>query len=74
MEERDLNIIQQLISQDEELAKLWQEHLSLERRLEEMIQRPYLSPEEEMEAKRLKKLKLAGRDKIEEILAAHRAE
>ena len=74
MEEQDLNIIERLIPRDKELARLWDEHLAFERRLEEMAKRPYLSPDEEIEAKRLKKLKLVGRDRIEEILAAHRAE
>jgi uncharacterized protein YdcH (DUF465 family) len=38
-----------------------------------MNRRPYLSTEEDIERKRLQKAKLAGKDKIERILAPHRA-
>ena len=48
------------------------EHEDYERRLEEFNRRPYLTAEETLERKRLQKLKLAGRDKIEEILAKYR--
>jgi hypothetical protein len=34
----------------------------------------YLPPEEEMERKKIQKLKLAGRDRIEAILAKYRSQ
>jgi hypothetical protein len=42
-------------------------HRDYERRLEEMKQRPWLSPEEEVEEKRLKKLKLHLKDQIAQL-------
>ena len=48
------------------------EHHEFERRLEEFNRRPYLTAAESMERKRLQKLKLAGRDRIEQILAKYR--
>ncbi len=74
MEQRDIELIQNLIPTNQELAALWREHLDFERRLEDMNGRLYLTPEEQIERKRLQKLKLAGRDRIEQILARHRAE
>lgn len=74
MEHSDLKLIEQLMKQDAELERLWSEHLDFERRLEEMNRKPYLTSEEQVEQARLKKLKLAGRDRIEAILAAHRQE
>jgi hypothetical protein len=40
--------------------------------LETFNRRPYLTTAETIERKRLQKLKLAGRDRIEQILAQHR--
>jgi hypothetical protein len=72
MDKQDLQLIEQLLPENEELASLWREHRELETQLDALGQRVYLSPAEQAEAKRLKKVKLAGRDRIEEILAAHR--
>ncbi len=43
------------------------QHRDYEHRLEEMKQRPWLSPEEEVEEKRLKKLKLHLKDQIAQL-------
>ena len=51
------------------LFRLPQQH---ERRLEEFNRRPYLTADETLERKRLQKQKLAGRDKIEQILVKYR--
>ncbi len=74
MDKRDLELIEKLLPQDPELAALWREHQQLDARLEAMSQRVYLSPQDEQEVKRLKKVKLAGRDRMEAILAAYRQE
>jgi uncharacterized protein YdcH (DUF465 family) len=72
MEERDLALIKTWVQQDPELKQFVDEHEEYERRLEEFNRRPYLTAEETLERKRLQKLKLAGRDKIEQILAKYR--
>ena len=72
MEERDMALIKTWIEQDSELKQRVDEHEEYERRLEEFNRRPYLTAEETLERKRLQKLKLAGRDKIEQILAKYR--
>ena len=69
MEPNDIALIQANLEGNPELAKLWSEHLELEKKLDEMNQRVYLSTEEQVERKRMQKLKLAGRDRIEQILA-----
>lgn len=73
MEKRDEELIAQLIAEEEELRKLVKEHKEFESRLEEFNKRLYLSDEENREKKKLQKLKLAGRDRIEQILRDHRA-
>ena len=72
MEERDLALIRVWQEQDPELKQYVEEHREYEKQLEEFNRRPYLTAAETIERKRLQKLKLAGRDRIELILAQHR--
>lgn len=48
----------------EEINRLHSEHRRYAQRLEELIQKPYLSVEEQLEEVRLKKLKLHAKDLI----------
>ncbi|MFZ5452347.1 MAG: DUF465 domain-containing protein [Thermodesulfobacteriota bacterium] len=72
MERQDLEIIAEWREQDPELKRYLDEHEEYERQLEEFNRRPYLTAAESVERKRLQKLKLVGRDKIEQILAKYR--
>lgn len=72
MEKRDEELINQLIPDHDELRKLFKEHKVFEAQLEELNKRLYLSDEQSQERKRIQKLKLAGRDRIEQILREHR--
>ncbi|BEQ16251.1 YdcH family protein [Desulfoferula mesophila] len=72
MDPSDTKLIQDNLDNDPELAKLWAEHQEMEKKLDDMNQRLYLSTEEQIERKRLQKLKLAGRDRIEQILGTLR--
>lgn len=72
MEKRDLDLIKKYSSSDEKLRRLYEEHMDLERKLEDLGGRPYLTPQEELERARLKKVKLKGRDKMESILNRYR--
>jgi uncharacterized protein len=72
MENRDRELIVTLIDRDAELKDKWEEHLLLESQLAELQKRLHLSTDEEVEKKRLQKLKLAGKDRIMEILLKYR--
>jgi hypothetical protein len=48
----------------EEIHRLHAEHRRYAQRLEELIQKPYLSEDEQLEEVRLKKLKLHAKDLI----------
>lgn len=72
MEKWDEELIGRLLPHDEELREYIEQHRQYEEQLERFSQRRYLTTEEEIEKRRLQKLKLAGRDKIEAILAKHR--
>ena len=72
MEKKDEELILSLLDREPELRRYYEEHLNLERQLAVLQQKHYLTPEEELERKRLQKIKLAGKDKIMDILARHR--
>ncbi|MCX5894521.1 MAG: DUF465 domain-containing protein [Proteobacteria bacterium] len=72
MEKRDIELIEKYSPVDDELKRHVEEHQKFEKILEDFNRRVYLSPKDEVEKKRIKKLKLKGRDKIEEILAKYR--
>ena len=57
-----------LIASDPEFKALVEEHRLLDEKLKELDRKVYLLPDEEVERKRLQKLKLARKDKIARIL------
>ena len=74
MEKKDQKLIEKIISNDDELKVLVEEHGRYEGLLEQYNQCAHLTEMEKIEQKRIKKLKLKGRDRIEEILAKYRQE
>lgn len=74
MEKREEERILSLFDQVPELRGLYAEHQDLEKQLDKLNHKHYLTPDEELEKKRLQKLKLAGKDRMMAILAAHRGE
>ncbi len=58
-----------LAEKDPAFKALVQEHRSLDDKLKEFDRKVYLSPDEEMERKRLAKLKLAKKDRIAQLIA-----
>ena len=73
MEEREEQMIASVLDQDPELRKYYEEHLAYEKRLVDLHDKGYLSPEDEIEKKRIQKLKLVGKDKIMEILDKYKS-
>ena len=57
----------------EEIDRLHAEHHRYAQRLEELIQKPYLSADEQLEEVRLKKLKLHAKDLILEVRTSNGA-
>lgn len=72
MEKHDEELIRTLIDRDPELRRFYEEHLDLEKQLASLQHKHFLTPEEEVERKRIQKLKLAGKDRIMEILGRYR--
>ena len=71
MEAREETLVRQLAARDEELKGLYEEHLELKRRLEEFRHKLYLTGAEELEKKRIQKLKLASKDRMMAIVWRH---
>ena len=63
-----------LIETSEEYRRLALQHSEYGRKLEELTSRHYLTPEEQVEEVRLKKLKLRLKDQMEGMLSRHRAQ
>jgi hypothetical protein len=74
MEKREEAEILSLVDQVPELRSLYTEHQDLKKKLDKLNHKHYLTPDEELERKRIQKLKLAGKDRMMAILAAHRGE
>jgi uncharacterized protein len=72
MEHREEQAIVSLLDKDQELKRFYDEHQELEKQLAVFQHKHHLSSEEEIEMKRIQKLKLAGKDKMMEILGKHR--
>ncbi|MBW1742839.1 MAG: DUF465 domain-containing protein [Deltaproteobacteria bacterium] len=72
MEERDEKLIAHLVQSDETLKEYVQQHRDYEKQLEGFNKRIHLTTDESIERKRIQKLKLANRDRIERILVEHR--
>ena len=72
MEIREETFIRSLLDTEPELRLHYEEHVALKERLAHLRQKPYLTSEEEIEEKQIQKQKLAGKDRMMEILARHR--
>lgn len=74
MEKQDEELIRSLMDRDAELREHYLEHEDFKRQLARLNGKAHLSVEEEVERKRLQKLKLAGKDRMMEILFRYRSE
>lgn len=68
MEEKAQTLVQQLCDENARFRMLYEEHLFFEKQLQKLEQKTFLTPEEEVERKKVQKLKLAGKDEMERIL------
>ncbi len=63
-----------LIAQNDDFRRLAQEHQQYSQRLDNLVQKRYLSEDEKLEEVRLKKLKLRLKDEMERIESQYRRE
>ena len=74
MEHREEELIRQHLNHDEELRGLYAEHQELKQKLEVFRNKHYLTNAEEIEEKRIQKLKLASKDRMMAILGRYQQE
>lgn len=74
MEKVDLDLIAELADKNHEIKILWEEHLLYEKQLEKLEKKGYRTPEEERIMSEIKKKKLAGKTKLQNVLDRYRAE
>lgn len=74
MEHREEELIQRHAAHDHELRVLYDEHQALKQQLEPFRHKHFLTTEEEVEMKRIQKLKLASKDRMMQILNRHQHE
>ena len=72
MKIKDEELIERLVKENEEFRQARETHLELGRQLDEMEKKPFLTPQDEVEIKILKKKKLSYKDKMERILMQYR--
>ncbi len=67
LEPTDLELIKEHAKSNNQLDRLYKEHLKLEAEIEELQAIRIKSPEDEKKLRKLKKVKLDGRDQMENI-------
>ena len=66
--EIDEPITKQLLAENEVFQRLWAEHRRYEQQLADFDRLLHLLPEQELERRRIQKLKLAGKDRMAAIV------
>lgn len=69
---REEEIVEILKRENEEFRRLAEEHRNLDNMLLEIDKKPYLTPDEEIERKRIQKLKLNKKDRMAELIREYK--
>ena len=72
MATKEEELIERLMRENIEFSQVKQAHNQLAKQLEELERKPFLTPQDEVEIKIIKKKKLALKDQMEKILLQYR--
>jgi len=72
LDERD-EVIERIKQENEEFRHLVEQHVQFESELQRFHEMRFLTGEQEVEKKRIQKLKLFGKDKIAEIIRQYKS-
>lgn len=70
----DKELVKKYAEKYPEIKELFEKHQRLEKELESLIKRPYLTIEEELKEKRIKKEKLYIKEKIYQLIKKYKGE
>ena len=71
--EIDQDLLEKVRTSNDEFRKLYDEHLVLKTRVEELNKMKFLSPEQEVEKKTIQKKKLQQKDRMNDIVGEYEA-
>ena len=74
MAEKEGDLIIKLLHENEAFRTMKERHAALEDQLQGLETKPYLTPQDELEIKKIKKRKLMVKDEMQRILASHRTD
>jgi hypothetical protein len=69
---REEELVERLMREDKEFLEAKQAHTQLAKELEDLEKKTFITPQDELEIKVLKKRKLAFKDQMERILMKYR--
>ena len=72
MESTDRELIMQVGGSNDELRRLYEEHVELNGMIDRLEGMAYLTPQEQVEVKRLKSIKLRGMRRMMDLVAPYR--
>ncbi|WP_027722532.1 DUF465 domain-containing protein [Maridesulfovibrio zosterae] len=72
MEQREIDLIENLVGQDSDISALWTQHNEYKKLIDKLEAKSFLSETEIQEVKALKKKKLAGKTKLQSLLDKHK--
>lgn len=70
----DKELVKTFAEKHEDIRALFEKHQNLERELEELVKRPYLTPEEEIREKQIKLEKLYLKERIFDLIKKYQKE
>jgi uncharacterized protein YdcH (DUF465 family) len=73
MNKEKIDLIENLKKEDREFCQLMKEHEEFEEKLNEFNKLKFLTPDQEIEKKKIQKLKLKGKDRMAEIIRAYKS-
>ena len=68
----DNEVIERLKKENDDFRKVEEEHRMLDEKIAEMDRKRYLTTEEEMEKRKLQKIKLAKKDRMSEFIREYK--
>ncbi|SHN70412.1 DUF465 domain-containing protein [Desulfovibrio litoralis] len=72
MDLKDRELLEKVSKIDPEVKSLWDDHVIYEKKLQVLEAKPFLSPQEELDLKSLKKQKLDGKTRLVALLNKHK--